>query len=35
MSYERILLEQDGPLATITLNHPEVLNATTRRWSPS
>ena len=28
MSYERILLEQDGSLATITLNHPEVLNAT-------
>ncbi|MXW00285.1 MAG: enoyl-CoA hydratase/isomerase [Holophagales bacterium] len=31
MSYERILLEQDGSLATITLNHPEVLNATDAR----
>ena len=31
MNYERILLERDGNLATITLNHPEVLNATDAR----
>ncbi len=28
MSHERILLEQDRNLAIVTLNHPEVLNAT-------
>lgn len=27
MSYERILLERDGAVATITLNHPESRNA--------
>ncbi len=31
MNYERILFERDGNLATITLNHPEVLNATDAR----
>ena len=31
MSYERILFERDGSLAKITLNHPEVLNATDAR----
>jgi len=29
MSYKEILLEKDGPVATITLNRPESLNAVT------
>jgi len=31
MSYQTLLLEDDGPVRTITVNRPEVLNAQSRR----
>jgi len=30
MAYANILIEQDGPIAVITLNRPKVLNALNR-----